>query len=89
LFCSLLHDDNPHFEEKYPPGTKVERIDPITNMLVSGTVMDIQFPIDVSDSLDDKTDLPYTCHRLLGVPGKRRRTNKCSFICSLKVKSID
>ncbi len=21
LFCSLLRDDNPHFEEKYPPGT--------------------------------------------------------------------
>ncbi len=29
-------------------------------MLVSGTVMDIPFPIDVSDSLEDKMDLPYT-----------------------------
>jgi hypothetical protein len=25
------------------------------------------------------------CHRPLGVPGKRRRTNKCCVICSLKV----
>ncbi len=25
------------------------------------------------------------CRRPLGVPGKRRQTNKCSFICSLKV----
>jgi hypothetical protein len=29
-------------------------------MLVSGTVMEIPFPIDVSDSLEDKMDLPYT-----------------------------
>ncbi len=60
LFCSLLHDDNPQFEEKYPPGTREERTDPITNMLVSGTVMDIPFPIDVSDYLEEKGDLPYT-----------------------------
>jgi hypothetical protein len=44
LFCSLIRDDNPQFEEKYPPGTRVERIDPSTNTLVSGTVMDIPFP---------------------------------------------
>jgi hypothetical protein len=86
LFCSLLCDDNPQFKEKYPPGTQVECINPITNILISGTVMDILFPVDVSDSSEDKTDLPYTCHRPLGVPGKRRRTNKRSFnICSLKV----
>jgi hypothetical protein len=60
LFCSLLRDDNPHFKEKYPPGTRVEHIDPIPNMLVSGTVMDISFPVNVSDSLEDKMDLPYT-----------------------------
>ncbi len=60
LFCSLLRDDNPQFEEKCPPGTQVERIDPVTNMLVSGTFMDIPYPVNVSDSLEDKTDLPYT-----------------------------
>ncbi len=60
-FCSLLCDDNPQFEEKYPPVTRVERIDPVTKMLVSGTVMDIPipFPIQVSASLEDNTDLPY------------------------------
>ena len=61
LFVSLLRDDNPQYEEKYPPGTRVERMDPITNMLVSGTVMDIPFPLEVSpDSDADVTDLPYT-----------------------------
>ncbi len=49
LFCSLHRDDNPSFEEKYPPGTCVERIDPSTRMLLAGTVMDIPFPSDVSD----------------------------------------
>ena len=50
LFVSLLRDDNPQFEEKYPPGTRVERLDPTTGTLVSGTVMDIPFPVDgVSD----------------------------------------
>ncbi len=28
-------------EERYPPGTRVERIDPTTHMLLAGTVMDI------------------------------------------------
>jgi hypothetical protein len=41
LFCSLLHDNDPSMEEKYPPGTRVERMDPSTNILVAGTVMDI------------------------------------------------
>ena len=45
LFCSLLRDDNPSFEEKYPPGTRVERVDPDTNMLLACTVMDIPFPL--------------------------------------------
>ncbi len=89
LFCSLLCDDNPQFKKKYPPGTQVECINPITNILVSGTFMDILFPVDVSDSSEDKMDLPYTCRRPLGVPGKRRRTNKHSFnICSLKVNQL-
>jgi hypothetical protein len=44
LFCYLLCDENPHMEEKYPLGTQIERIDPSTNMLLLGTVMDIPFP---------------------------------------------
>jgi hypothetical protein len=60
LFCSLLHDENPQFEEMYPPGTRVQRIDPVTNMLISGTVMDIPFPIDLSDSSEKNMDLSYT-----------------------------
>jgi hypothetical protein len=60
LYVSLLCNDNPQFEEKYPPGTRVERIDPGTNMLISGTFMDIPFPINVSGSSKDSTDLPYT-----------------------------
>jgi hypothetical protein len=30
LFCHLLCDNNPHMEEKYPPGTHVKRLDPST-----------------------------------------------------------
>jgi hypothetical protein len=44
LFCHLLRDNNPHVEEKYPPGTCVKQLDPSTNVLLSGTVMDIPFP---------------------------------------------
>ena len=57
LFCSLHRDDNPSFEEKYPPGTHVERVDPSTNQLLAGTVMDIPFPTDVSDP---NADIFYT-----------------------------
>jgi hypothetical protein len=60
LFVSLLRKDNHQFEEKYTPGTQVERIDPITNMLLSGTVIDIPFPLDVSASSEDSMDLLYT-----------------------------
>jgi hypothetical protein len=60
LFVSLLRDDNPHFEEKYPPGTRVERVNPTTNMLLSGIVMDIPCPIKALASSEDSTDLPYT-----------------------------
>jgi hypothetical protein len=60
LCVSLLRDDNPQFEEKNPPSTRVERINQGTNMLVSGTVMDIPFPIEVSGLSEDSTDLPYT-----------------------------
>jgi hypothetical protein len=48
LFCNLICDDNPTMEDKYPPGTRVERLDPSTNMLLAGTVMDIPFPDDLS-----------------------------------------
>jgi hypothetical protein len=37
LFCCLLWDDNPLMEEKYPPGTRMEHLDPSTNILVAGT----------------------------------------------------
>ncbi len=53
LFCLLLRDDNPSFEEKYPPGTRVERVDPATIMLLAGTVMDIPYPS--SGSGDEST----------------------------------
>jgi hypothetical protein len=48
LFCYLLCDDNPPLDEKYPPGTRVECINPETNMLLAGMVMDIPFPLDPS-----------------------------------------
>ena len=44
LFVSLLHDVNPSYEEMYPPGTRVERVDPESNMLLARTVMDIPLP---------------------------------------------
>jgi hypothetical protein len=46
-------------EEKYPPGTQVERLNPMTNMLLAGTVMDIPFPLDVSASNGNKPYCPY------------------------------
>ncbi|KAL7525865.1 hypothetical protein ACHAWF_001539, partial [Thalassiosira exigua] len=48
LFCSLLRDDNPQVEEPYPPGTRVEDLDPSTRVLRAGTVMDI--PMDPNTS---------------------------------------
>jgi hypothetical protein len=50
LFCSLLHNENPHTEEKYPPGTRIEKVNLSSNMLLSGTVMDIPFPAMSADS---------------------------------------
>jgi len=37
--------------EQFPPGTRVEKLDPASNMMKSGTVMDI--PLDPSQ-LHDK-----------------------------------
>jgi hypothetical protein len=48
LFCNFICYDNPTMEEKYPPGTQVERLDPSTNVPLAGIVMDIPFPDDLS-----------------------------------------
>ena len=48
LFCSLLRDEGVLVEEPYPPGTRVERMDLTTNMLLAGTVMDIPILTDTS-----------------------------------------
>jgi hypothetical protein len=48
LFCTLIRDDNPTMEKKYPPRIWVERLDPSTNMLLAGTVMKIPFQDDLS-----------------------------------------
>jgi hypothetical protein len=37
-------------EELYPPGTRVKRIDPTTNMLLAGTVLDVPLSMAPSDS---------------------------------------
>ena len=50
LFCSLLCDEGISVEEPYPPGTRVERMDLNTNMLLAGTVMDIPISTDTSGS---------------------------------------
>ena len=65
LFCSLYCNGNPSFKEKYPPGTRVERIDPSSNMLFAGTVMDIPFPTDVSDST---SNVSYTIFSIMARP---------------------
>ncbi len=57
LFCYLLRDNNLLMEEKYPPGTRVERIDPSTNILVVRTVMDIPISQTTMESL---VELSYT-----------------------------
>ena len=46
LFFSLLQDENVSTEEPFPPGTRVEHLDPSTNMLLMGTVMDIPLSLD-------------------------------------------
>jgi hypothetical protein len=51
LFCYLLRDENPAIEEAYPPGTWVESMDPTTNLILMGTVMDLPLSLDTSGSL--------------------------------------
>ena len=46
LFYSLYRDANPLMEETYPPGTRVECIDPSSQMLLAGTVIDIPLHSD-------------------------------------------
>ena len=58
LFCSLLRDGNPPMEEKYPPGTRVERLDKSTMILRSGTVMDI--PLTSAPTGDRQSDVRYS-----------------------------
>jgi hypothetical protein len=60
LFCSLYCNDNPPMEELYPPGTRVERIDPTSHMLLAGTVMDIPIPDDSSGTGSSDPSPSYT-----------------------------
>jgi hypothetical protein len=60
LFCSLVCDNNPTMEEKYPTGTRVEQMNPSTHMLLAGTVMDIPILIDDSASTCPPPDRPYS-----------------------------
>jgi hypothetical protein len=46
--------------EKIPPGTRIERLDPTTNILLSSTVMDIPFSQDTSMQADDEVNRCYT-----------------------------
>ncbi len=55
LFCYLYRDKNPPIEDLYPPGTRVERIDPSSKMLLAGTVMDIP-SISIVSSSDNSSD---------------------------------
>jgi hypothetical protein len=50
LFCSLVRDGGAPMEELYPPGTRVERVDPTSKLLMAGTVMDIPLSTDVLGS---------------------------------------
>jgi hypothetical protein len=50
LFCSLLCNKNVPVEELYPSGTQVKCMDPDTNMLLAGTVMDIPLSTTPSGS---------------------------------------
>ena len=57
LYCSLDPDKNPPIEELYPPGTRVERVDPNSHMLLAGTIMDIPMS-DASPTTDSSTSSP-------------------------------
>jgi hypothetical protein len=79
LFCSLLCDGNPPFEEKYPPGTRVEHVDPKTNMLLAGTVMDIPFLLNPSgDASIPNYMVLFDNGSLASIPLKQRRPSSHS-----------
>ncbi len=59
LFCYLYCDENPPIEELYAPGTRVERTDPSSKMLLAGTVMDIP-SIPTVPSSEDPFDPSYS-----------------------------
>jgi len=59
LICYLYRDENPPVKELYPPGTRIERIDPSSKMLLANTVMDIPSISTVSSS-DDSSDPSYS-----------------------------
>jgi hypothetical protein len=44
----------------YPPGTRVECIDPISHMLLAGTVMDIPLTVDSSTDVSSNSTPSYT-----------------------------
>ena len=44
LFCTLVWDNNLPTDKKYPPGTRVECINPQQRCFLVGTIMDIPFP---------------------------------------------
>jgi hypothetical protein len=50
LFCYIFQDKNPTMEEAYPPGTRVERFDSTTNLLLAGTIMDLPLSVDTLGS---------------------------------------
>jgi hypothetical protein len=59
LFCYLYRDESPPIEDLYPPGTRVERINPFSKMLLADTVMDIPLISAISSS-DDSSDPSYS-----------------------------
>ena len=59
LFYSLYRDDNPSKKELHPPGTRIKQLDPSTNMLLAGTVMDIPLHSSPDSSSIMVPQLPY------------------------------
>jgi hypothetical protein len=68
LFYSLVHDNNPTMEEKYPPGTCLERMDPATNLLLAKTVMDISFLMTEFNSGGPVHNGSYQYYFIMGHP---------------------
>jgi hypothetical protein len=58
---------------------------PLCNVSLVGNVEEHLANILFWNQHTVEEELALVCHRPLGVPGQRGRTNKRSFICSLKV----